>query len=867
MKADDWQDVKRIFNSALERDPAGRSEYLAEACCGDDELRGRVEELLTSYKTGFLENHGDVTPGPEKRALKTGDKIGRYDVVRLLGVGGMGEVYLARDESLDRLACIKVLSADGDTDRSQAERFIREAQSASALNHPHICTIYEINKDHDPPFIAMEYVEGRTLSERLDADKLEIPEAVDIALQVADGLAEAHEVGIVHRDIKPANILINKRGQVKIVDFGLARRFVASADDRTQKQITHSGMIIGTVSYMSPEQARGQAVDARSDIWSLAVVLCQMVTGRLPFAGDTISDTIASIIKSEPELPPGAIPPKLCAILRRALSKEKADRYESTRHFIADLQKLKSEDLLDRPDPNYATTITMPPPTEGTFPAITDEGNESRFPPGRFRYFTGIFAAIVIAAVAIWYAFSTTAGGVPVASVAVMPFLNATGDEGSEYLSDGLTESLIGRLSQLPKLSVKARSSVFRYKGKDVPLKQVGSELEVQAIINGRFLRNADQLTLYIELIDAATENVIWTRSYDRPAASLATLQGEVARDVVENLRQKLTGAEEQKLARSYTENAQAYQLYLKGRYHWDKRNEESYRIAEDAYKQAISLDPNYALAYAGLADLYLFRESDIGRQVAMPLAKQYALRALEIDDTLAVPHNTLAFVNENFDYDMRAAEAGFKRAIELNPNYAVAHQFYGGFLLQTGRTEEGLAEAKRAVDLEPYSAAMNWYLGTMLGFARRYDEAIEQQQKTLQLQPNYALAQGDLIGLYILSGRYNDAMALVEKTDQRRDNGQLAILLIKTGREPEARQVLKTMTDQCNARCGNMPYGIARTYAALGEKDEAFRWLNAGYDQRVFPMFFLRVDPFFDPLQGDPRFEELLQRIGLKGS
>ena len=869
MQPGEWQKVKAIFDSALEVEESDRAEYVAEACGEDESLRERVGEMLAAYQTDFL-NASGYSDRPERdetgRIIPKGGRIARFEVSKLLGSGGMGQVYLARDDILKRAVAIKVFSREAAGRDAQLDRFLREAQSASALNHPHICTIYEINKDHDPPFIAMEYVEGRTLAEQLDTGRLEVAEAVDIALQIADGLAEAHEAGIVHRDIKPANIIVNKRGQVKIVDFGLAKKFVASAEDQTQKNITHSGTIIGTVSYMSPEQARGRSVDARTDIWSLGVVLCQMVTGRLPFAGETMSDTIASIIRSEPDILPDAMPPKMLAIARKALSKEKSDRYESIRHFAADLEKLTNTAPAGRSDQNDGTTIQLNVPTHNIATEIRDEGSLGL---GRYGAAAGTFAAVALALV-LWYIVSTTGGPAPIESVAVMPFTNATGDSGSDYLSDGLTESLIGRLSQLPKLSVKARSSVFRYKGKDVPLRQVGSELEVQGIIIGRFLRNAEQVTLYIELIDAATENVIWTRTYDRPAAGLATLQGEVARDVVENLRQKLTGAEEQKLARTYTENAQAYQLYLKGRFYWDKRNEDAYKVAVDSYNQAIALDPNYAPAYVGLADCYLFREMGLGREVAMPKAKEYALKALELDESLAEAHTTLAFVNANYDLDFPAGEREFKRAIELNGGYAIAHQFYGAFLCATGRIEQGLAEIRKAVELEPYTAAINWSLGMGLGFARRYDESIAQLQKTLQLQPDYALAEGSLAGMLIQTGRYDDAMALVEKhvaMPERRNGGlsNLAIIYAKTGRKRDAQKTLDQLLAENKNQ--NNPYNLARLYVALGEDDKAVEWLNKAVERRSFSVWFMRVDPFLESLHDNSQFQQLLRRIGLQDS
>jgi TolB-like protein/Tfp pilus assembly protein PilF len=449
-----------------------------------------------------------------------------------------------------------------------------------------------------------------------------------------------------------------------------------------------------------------------------------------------------------------------------------------------------------------------------------------------------------------------------------MPLVNQTGSPASDYLSDGITESLIGRLSQIPNLSVMARSSVFRFKGKDIAPKDIGKDLNVPAILTGRVSRSGDAYSLYIELVDAATEKVLWSAEYNRPESNLTTIPGEVARDVAENLKKKLSGIDEQRLTRNYTNNSAAYELYLKGRYYWDKRNEEAYKVAEDAYKQAIALDPNYALAYAGLADCYLFREIGLGRDVAMPLAKQYALKALELDESLAEAHTTLAFVNSNYDLDFASGEKEFKRAIELKPNYAVAHQFYGALLVATNRMDQGLAEMRRAVDLEPYTITINWSLGMGLGFAHRYDESIAQLQKTLQLQPEHALSEGSLTGMLIQTGKYDEAMTLIQKhlaVPERRDGAlsSLAVIYAKTGRISEAQKILAQLLAN-DTKSQNNPYSVARVYAALGEKDKAIDWLSRAVDRRSFSVWFMRVDPSLDSLHGDPRFENLMRRIGL---
>ena len=868
MEQHDWQRIKSIVNSALALDLNKRAEFVDSECAGNDELKAQVDELLFSYDTDFLESNGSNPPLSNTNVLIPGERIGRYEIVRLLGVGGMGEVYLARDASLDRLVCIKVFPSSPSIDRNFLERFVREAQMASALNHPHICTIYEINREHDPPFIAMEYIEGRTLSEMIASGELEPRTVVNIALQIADGLADAHGAGIVHRDIKPANIIVNRRGDAKILDFGLAKRITTDLDEKTQAKLSVSGTIMGTVSYMSPEQIKGEKIDGRSDVFSLGVLLYEMTTGRRPFDGNSTAETMALILTTEPLSLSTGSRAEIQALIRKCLEKDKTGRYQSMSDVVSELKRI-SEGNADEPNLHNETTLAFPKSNGQEAVVVVTRGRHSKSLNRPYLGTALAMLTILAAGLGIWYLVGARPAAVAINSLAVMPFVNETGNPDSEYLSDGITESLIGRLSQLPGLSVKARSTVFRFKGKDIAPKEIGKELSVPAILTGRLSRRENEYKLYIELVDAATEKVVWQAEYNRPESSFAVIPGEIARDVANTLRQKLSGVEEQKITRSYTENSAAYELYLKGRYYWDKRNEESYNVAEDAYKQAIALDPNYALAYAGLADCFLFSEArGIGRRESIPLAKQYALKALSIDENLAEAHTTLAFVNENFDFDAPAAESGFKRAIELKPNYAVAHQFYGGFLVQTGHTEEGLAEARRAVELEPYSVAMNWYLGMLLEFARRYDEAIAQQKKTLQMQSDYPLAESNLAGIYVLTGKYADAAALIQKglrAEEQGDRSLEAIVHLRTGLQSDTRKVLGEMIDRCNTQCGNTAYGIAKVYTALGEKDEAIQWLNIGYDRRVFNMFFLRVDPFFDGLHGDPRYEELLRRIGLQ--
>jgi serine/threonine-protein kinase len=898
MKPERWNHVDRLLDAALELPPDKRAAFLDKACAGDEELRKELDLLLASDDgaQSFLEKPALEVAAKAMADNKdsiSGQTLGHYKIISRVGAGGMGEVYLAQDTKLDRKVALKTMPPGLAGDRNRMHRFVLEAKAASALNHPNILTIYEIGDIEGQPFIVTEFIDGMTLRERLGSP-LDTEEALDIAIQISSTLAAAQKIHIIHRDIKPENIMIRKDdGLVKVLDFGLAKMIqgtqpVDSAVDTALKVNTGPGVVIGTLAYMSPEQARGETVDERTDIWSLGVVLYEMIAGCSPFVAATSNEIISAIL-SKQAVPPltryaRIVPERLEEIVEKSLAKNKEERYQTSKDLLIDLKRLQQTLQLKSASErsNSPEKFEVPTSSESDKPKFVEQGTSPTQPASNAEYIvnqvrshkraalTSLAVVLLIAAGVFyfWRIRQTAAPAEPaIKALAVLPFLNQTGSPESEYLSDGITESLIGRLSQIPNLSVKARSSVFRFKGKDIAVKDIGKELNVPAVLTGRVARHENEVSLYIELVDAATENVMWRAEYNRPESSLPTIASEIARDVANNIRRKLTGAEEQIVTRNYTENSDAYELYLKGRYYWDKRNEESYKIAEDAYKQAIALDPNYALAYAGLADLYLFREASIGRKTAMPKAKSFALKALELDETLAEAHTTLAFINENYDFDMPAAEAGFKRAIELKSNHAIAHQFYGGFLIQTGHIDEGLAEVRRALELEPYSAAINWHYGLMLNFAQRYDEAIAQQQKTLQLQPNYRLAEGALAGAYINAGRLADAATLTQKGIQD-DNNQgawlaMARIRVLSGNREDGKKILARVLNENSGDKINS-YGVAGVYAALGDKDKTIEWLNRGYEQRVFPMFFLRVDPVFDSVRDHPRFQELVRRIGL---
>jgi serine/threonine-protein kinase len=906
MTPERWQQVKQIFHAALERRPAVRSSFLGEACGADASLRSEVESLISAHEEdgSFVDSRAFGTAAglldDEPAALQPHQRFGTYEIVAPLGKGGMGEVYLASDRRLGRRVALKILPRAFTHKTDRLRRFGQEARAASALNHPNIITIYEIGESDGAHFIATEHIEGETLRERLCRAHSSVDESLCVAIQIADALAAAHKAGIIHRDIKPENVMLRPDGYVKVLDFGLAKLSERRAGGDSDLEAptlalvnTSPGVVMGTVNYMSPEQARGLQVDARTDIWSLGVVLYEMLTGHLPFEGKDIHRQIIAI--QEQEFSPlsrfaEGIPERLEEIVGKALAKEPDRRFQTAKDLLIDLQNLKR-----KLEVNAEIARVAPPELKGATHESTVEGSRevATTMPARAvaetaavhslhtlssveyivneinrrkRSFAAVALTALLAAVGLgyWFFAHRTANATQLDSIAVLPFVNENGNTDVEYLSDGMTESLINSLSQLPKLSVKARSSVFSYKGRDVKPQQVGSELNVQAVLNGRVVQRGDDLTLYLSLVDTRAGNQIWGEQYSRKLADLVALQSEIAGDVSNKLRVKLSGADEQRLAKNYTANNEAYQLYLRGRFYWNRHTVSGFRKAIEYYQQAVAADPNYALAYAGLADSYASLSDYNGappREV-IPKARQAALKALSLDERLVEAHAALGLVLHD-DYDFAGAEREYKRALELNPNDARTHLQYGWLLSHFARHEEGLAKARRALEMEPLSLIINRSYGDLLFYARKYDESIAQLKKTLDLDFNFESTHNSLGYAYWMKGEYAES---VEEFAKRREAGgsqQLAALVresfVKGGWEGFLRMRIGEF------RTSNpSSYAVAIYHAALGEKDEAFAELNKAYENREFGLVLLKVDPRLDPLRSDPRFADLVRKVGL---
>jgi len=787
-----------------------------------------------------------------------GMQLGPYQLLERIGAGGMGVVYRARDPRLHRDVAIKVLPERLSSEPRALARFEREARAVAALSHPNILAIFDVGNDQGIRYAVTELLEGETLRARLGRGALPWREAIEMGASIAEALSAAHSKGIVHRDLKPENVFLIAGGRVKVVDFGLARWTPASSprDQASPHTETDPGAVMGTVGYMSPEQVRGEVAEASSDIFSLGCVLYEMIAGRRAFSRPTAAQTMTAILESHP--PPlaesGKIRQELDRIVSRCLEKNSQDRIQPALALSSALRD------------------------------FAGGAGGSRPAPVRFR--VRLMAAIPIAAALL---VALLAAGLPwfnrrsqpAASIAVLPFVNAGGNPDMEYLGDGITESLINTLSQVPDLAVMSRNSVFRYKGRETDAQAAGRALHVQAVVTGRVVQRGDGLSISVELIDVRDNRHLWGEQYNRRLPDILAVQEEISAEISGKLRPKLSGDARKRLTKRYTQSTEAYRLYLQGRYYWNKKTPAGFNRGIEYFKKAIEADPSYAPAYAGLANLYYnlanYNFALMSPREAWAKAKTAALEALKIDDTLAPAHASLALVAYQWEWDWPNAEKEFKRALQLDPSSsstyepspASTYHWYSHYLMSMGRTRESIRAGSRALELDPVDLAINSHQGWYYLWTHEYDRAIKPLEKTIQMDPTFPVPQWYLGLAYEQKGAFPDAIAqfrnCVRLTGGTRPS-MLALLghaYAAAQQRSRAREVLEQLSGLAKEKY--VPsYPVAAIYAALGEKDEALARLERAYEERDAWMDYLGLDPRFASLRSDPRFASLLRRMNL---